>query len=59
MSFPADGWKVSNFEQRLIEMQEHFDTFLEKYDRENPMIFRDRIAREQYPLFNEIGRAHV
>ena len=52
MSFPADGWKVSNFEQRLIEMQEHFDTFLEKYDRENPMIFRDRVAREPYPLFN-------
>lgn len=52
MSFPSDGWKVSNFEQRLIAMSEHYDTFLEKYDRENPLIFRDRIAREQYPLFS-------
>lgn len=52
MAFPADAYKVSNFEQRLIAIAEHFDTFLEKYDTENPQIFRDRIAREQYPLFS-------
>ena len=57
MSFnPADAFKVSNFEQRLIEMSEHFDTFLEKYDRQHPMVFRDRIAREQYPLFNGLSQ---
>jgi len=51
-----DGWKVSNFEQRLIAMSEHFDTFLEKYDREHPQVFRDRIAREQYPLFSGLAQ---
>lgn len=49
-------WAVGNFEQRLVAMTEHFDTFLEKYDRENPLVFRDRIAREQYPLFSGLSQ---
>ena len=49
---PGDQHKVSNFEQRLIDLTERFDPFLEKYDREHPMLFRDRIAREAYPLFS-------
>lgn len=56
MTTPADLWKVSNFEQRLIDLTERFDPFLEKYDREHPMIFRDRIAREQYPLFSGLSQ---
>lgn len=53
---PGDQFKVSNFEQRLIAMSEHFDTFLEKYDCDHPMIFRDRIARESYPLFKGLAQ---
>lgn len=52
----SDMWNVNKFEQRLVSMTEHFDTFLEKYDREHPMVFRDRIAREQYPLFNGLSQ---
>jgi hypothetical protein len=52
----SDMWTVGNFEQRLVAMTEHFDTFLEKYDREHPMVFRDRIMREQYPLFNGLSQ---
>ncbi len=48
--------QVSNFEQRLIAKSEHFDKFLEMYDREHPMVFRDRIAREAYPLFNGLSQ---
>jgi len=48
--------QVSNFEQRLIAKAEHFDKFLEMYDREHPMVYRDRIAREAYPLFNGLSQ---
>lgn len=54
---PGDQFKVSNFEQRLIAMSEHYDTFLEKYDREHPVVVRDRIARESYPLFSGLSQA--
>lgn len=53
---PGDAFKVSSFEQHLISLSEHFDTFLEKYDRTHPMVFRDRIAREQYPLFSGLSQ---
>ena len=57
MSFrPGDQFKVSNFEQRLIDLTERYDEFLEKYDREHPMVFRDRIAREAYPLFSGLSQ---
>ena len=57
MSFkPGDQYQVSNFEQRLIDLTERFDPFLEKYDREHPSLFRDRIAREAYPLFSGLSQ---
>ena len=57
MSFVSgDQFKVSNFEQRLIDLTERFDPFLEKYEREHPSLFRDRIAREAYPLFSGLSQ---
>ena len=57
MSFKSgDQFLVTNFEQRLIDLQERFDPFLERYDREHPMVFRDRIAREMYPLFSGLAQ---
>jgi len=52
----AQYMQVSQFEQRLIAKTEHFDPFLQMYDREHPMVFRDRIAREAYPLFNGLSQ---
>lgn len=52
----GDQFSPTMFEQRLVDLTERYDEFLVKYDREHPQIFRDRIAREAYPLFSGLSQ---
>lgn len=36
----------------LVKMQEHFDPFLQDWQLENPMFWRDRIPKGTFPLFS-------
>jgi hypothetical protein len=49
-------FNVSNFEQKLVGMSEHFDDFLQFHVAENPNVYRDRILREAYPAFQGLSQ---